>query len=550
MDYFKRPLLFLLLWVFILVFLIQHPIRYDSTQDQRYTLSSLAIEQLDKLDSPLRIDVFLTGHLPVTYRQFEKEMRVFLNQIKQYKNDVLISFNDPFEFGDEEDAIREMESYGMTAQRVFEMQDGTRKESIVFPWIIINYGERSERISLIERQLGDSEQEVLQKGLQQLEYHLFDGIHKISIKNKTNIAFLTSHKTSESLLLADLLQSLKPYYNLASFDLKNPALSPQITLENLMRFQLLVVSNPKESFTTSEKYILDQFELNGGHILWMLNGIEIERESLYTTSGTAYGFPIELEMDDYFFLRGIRINKKIVKDLYCAPIVLANGEVNQTQFIPYPWPYFPLAKPENTPLGNDLGPVYGQYMSTIDTLANELQKKVLLKTSAFTKSIGPPVFIKIEEALNDIVPADYNESSYILGVDINGVTSSLFKNKIKPFEIENHINEGVVNSVYFSDGNLAENQTDKGNFLPLGYDKWTSNEYANKTFLMNVIHQLSNASQRIELRQKKWILTPYDTQRIAQYAQIIKWILLFAPTLLGILIGGLIYWQRSKHFNA
>lgn len=550
MDYFKRPLLFLLLWVFILVFLIQHPIRYDSTQDQRYTLSSLAIEQLDKLDSPLRIDVFLTGHLPVTYRQFEKEMRVFLNQIKQYKNDVLISFNDPFEFGDEEDAIREMESYGMTAQRVFEMQDGTRKESIVFPWIIINYGERSERISLIERQLGDSEQEVLQKGLQQLEYHLFDGIHKISIKNKTNIAFLTSHKTSESLLLADLLQSLKPYYNLASFDLKNPALSPQITLENLMRFQLLVVSNPKESFTTSEKYILDQFELNGGHILWMLNGIEIERESLYTTSGTAYGFPIELEMDDYFFLRGIRINKKIVKDLYCAPIVLANGEVNQTQFIPYPWPYFPLAKPENTPLGNDLGPVYGQYMSTIDTLANELQKKVLLKTSAFTKSIGPPVFIKIEEALNDIVPADYNESSYILGVDINGVTSSLFKNKIKPFEIENHINEGVVNSVYFSDGNLAENQTDKGNFLPLGYDKWTSNEYANKTFLMNVIHQLSNASQRIELRQKKWILTPYDTQRIAHYAQIIKWILLFAPTLLGILIGGLIYWQRSKHFNA
>ena len=110
MDYFKRPLLFLLLWVFILVFLIQHPIRYDSTQDQRYTLSSLAIEQLDKLDSPLRIDVFLTGHLPVTYRQFEKEMRVFLNQIKQYKNDVLISFNDPFEFGDEEDAIREMEN--------------------------------------------------------------------------------------------------------------------------------------------------------------------------------------------------------------------------------------------------------------------------------------------------------------------------------------------------------------------------------------------------------------------------------------------------------
>jgi len=177
------------------------------------------------------------------------------------------------------------------------------------------------------------------------------------------------------------------------------------------------------------------------------------------------------------------------------------------------------------------------------------KKTILLTTSAFTQSIGPPVIIEIEEATKDIVPAQYNESASILGVRVQGPSSSLFKNKIKPFEIENHRNEGTVNSVYFSDGNLAENQTDKGNYLPLGYDKWTSNEYANKTFLMNVIHKLSNASQRIELRQKKWVLIPYDPLRISANAHSLKWILLFVPTLLGLLLGGLIYWQRSKHFG-
>lgn len=549
MAYFKTPLLLFLLWVLILGLSVQYPIRYDSTQDQRYSLSPLAIDQLDKLDSTLRIDVFLTGELPASYRQFEKEVRVFLNQIQRHNKEVILSFNDPFALGDEETVISEMQRYGMTPERVFEMQDGTRKESVVFPWIIVNYGQRSERIPLIERQLGDTEEAVLQKGLQQLEYHLFDGIHKVSVENKSNIAFLTSHKTSESLLIADLLQSLKPYYNLASFDLKNPTLSPQNTLENLMRFPLLVISNPKEAFTSTEKYILDQYELQGGHLLWLVNGIEIDREQLFTSSGTSYGLPLELELDDYFFQRGVRINKRMVKDLYCAPIVLANGEENQTQFIPYPWPYFPLSKPENTPLGNDLGPVLGQFVSPIDTLTNALQKTILLTTSAFTQSIGPPVIIEIEEATKDIVPAQYNESASILGVGVQGPSSSLFKNKIKPFEIKNHRNEGTVNSVYFSDGNLAENQTDKGNYLPLGYDKWTSNEYANKTFLMNVIHKLSNASQRIELRQKKWVLIPYDPLRISANAQSLKWILLFVPTLLGLLLGGLIYWQRSKHFG-
>lgn len=547
---FKTPLILLLI-VVILMFLVNgFSYRLDLTHDQRYSLSTSAIQQLQEIDAPLRIDVFLTGKLPYSYRQFKSELDILLRQIQRYKKNVLISYNDPFELGDEETVIREMQQYGMTPERAFEMQDGNRKESILFPWMIVNFGQRSERIPLIERQLGDTEEQVIQQGLQQLEYRIFDGIHKVTHKNKSNIAVLSSHKTSKSVTIADLLQSIKPYYNLASFDLKNPTISPQRSLENLLHFQLMIISNPQEHFNETEKFILDQYELSGGRLLWLVDGIGMDRDSLFNTTGTAYGFPLDLQLDDYFFHRGVRINKQLIKDLYCAPIVLANGTENNTQYIPYPWPYYPLSKPEATTMGKDLGPVITQFVSPLDTLANPLRKTILLKTSAFTKTLGTPVVMQLEEATEKIQPAQFNEEEQFMGVLLQGASSSLFLNKIKPFTGPNIKNQGVIKSAVFSDGNIAENQTDKGKFLPLGYDKWTNNNYANKNLLMNVIHDLCNASDRLQLRSKTWQIVRLDKQKMDENAIFWKWITLFTTLTLGLVSGGAVYLQRSKHLAA
>ena len=525
---------------------LQFGVRLDLTLDKRYSLSENSIKQLQQLKEPIRIDLFLDGELPGLYRELRNELDVFLIQLEHYSDKLIVQYNDPFEIGSTEQVIQEMQRYGMNPEIVVENKDGQRSESIVFPWMIINYGEASERVPLLQKQLGDTESDKIARSLQQMEYLIMDGIYKVSLKEKSNIAVLTSHKTSDQIKIADLLQSLKSYYNLGSFDLKNPGVSSEQSLKNLNRFDVLLVSNPNESFSSSEKYILDQYALQGGGILWLVNGIGIDRDSLFNSAGKAYGFPLELNLDDYFFHQGIRINKELVQDLYCAPIVLAAGEQNNTQYVPYPWPFYPLPTPESTLIGQDIGPVLTQFISPIDLIDNNLKKISLLQSSKFTKSSGVPTLVSFEQATQKIKPSRYNESSKNLGVLIEGEQSSLYTNRVKPFKLAEHLPKGSIKMVVFGDGNLSENQIDKGTPLQLGYDKWTNNFYKNKSLLLNTFHYLSSNPERLMIRQKQWDFAFLDPQKIETRGFLWKIMMLFIPVLISLIFGWLSQSGRSK----
>ena len=542
----KKPILFLALCFSLMALSLQFGVRLDLTLDKRYSLSENSIKQLQQLKEPIRIDLFLDGELPGLYRELRNELDVFLIQLEHYSDKLIVQYNDPFEIGSTEQVIQEMQRYGMNPEIVVENKDGQRSESIVFPWMIINYGEASERVPLLQKQLGDTESDKIARSLQQMEYLIMDGIYKVSLKEKSNIAVLTSHKTSDQIKIADLLQSLKSYYNLGSFDLKNPGVSSEQSLKNLNRFDVLLVSNPNESFSSSEKYILDQYALQGGGILWLVNGIGIDRDSLFNSAGKAYGFPLELNLDDYFFHQGIRINKELVQDLYCAPIVLAAGEQNNTQYVPYPWPFYPLPTPESTLIGQDIGPVLTQFISPIDLIDNNLKKIRLLQSSKFTKSSGVPTLVSFEQATQKIKPSRYNESSKNLGVLIEGEQSSLYTNRVKPFKLAEHLPKGSIKMVVFGDGNLAENQIDKGTPLQLGYDKWTNNFYNNKSLLLNAFHYLSSNPERLMIRQKQWDFAFLDPQKIETRGFLWKIMMLFIPVLISLIFGWLSQRGRSK----
>ena len=544
----KKPLL---LFVFVLALMSLSSklfFQIDLTNDKRYSLSENTVKQLEELKEPLRIDVFLTGDLPTPYLRFRNELDAVLDQLQYYNDNIIVQYNDPFEFGNSNEVVQEMQQYGMQGEIILENESGNRTESLIFPWMIVNYGERSERVALLQKQLGDTENEKIIRSLQQLEYHIMDGIHKVTIEDKKNIAVLTSHSTSENIKIADLLQNLRPYYNLGPFDLKNDQISPQKTLENLKRFDLLMVSNPKQAFTQSEKYILDQYGLQGGKLMWMVNGMGVDRDSLFNKAGKDYGFPLELNLDDYFFHKGLRIEKALIQDLYCAPIVLASGSENNTQYLPYPWVYYPLTEPEFNPIGKDTGPVFTRFASAIDTLPNVLFKTLLLQSSDFTKTPSVPTIIELEQATKKIKPADFNEASKAIGYLVRGKKFSLFNNRIKPFETEN-LEIGQLELVVFGDGNIAENQIDKGAPLALGYDKWTNNYYANKSLIMNTVHYLTGNRERLALREKSWKVALLDTQKIQQKGNFWKAIMLLGPLFLGILLGWTNQAFRSKHLS-
>ena len=547
MRYFKKPFLLLLILILIVGLSRNFFLQIDLTYDKRNSLSKSTLTQIKELKDPLRIDVFLSGDLPSTYLRFRNEMDALLSHLKYHNNNILINYNDPFKLEEPVDVVKEMQKYGMQPEIVFENINGNRKESFIYPWLMINYGNRSELVQLLQKQLGDTENEKIIRSVKQLEYQIMDGIHKVRLKEKKSIAVLSSHKTSENIKITDLLQNLKPYYNLSAFNLKNSELSSKESLKNLNRFDLLIISNAKKPFSQNEKYILDQYGLGGGKLLWMLNGMAINRDSLFNQSGMTYGFPQELNLNDYFFHKGVRLQKTLVQDLYCAPIVLASNNENQTQYLPYPWVYYPISEPESTIIGKDIGPVLSKFTSSIDTISNKLSKTLLLKSSDFTKTPLVPTLIKLEQATEKIKPNNFNETSKAFGYQIQGKQNSLFFNRIKPFEIEEHLDVGETNIILFSDGNLAENQIEKGNPLTLGYDKWTNNFYANRRFLMNSIHFLIGNEERLTLREKFWKFALLDSEKLEKNAKFLKWLILLVSIAIGVGLSLINRAVRSKH---
>ncbi len=537
-----------LFWTVGLGLILLHsyfPGQIDFTADQRYTLSPTAINTLEATTTPLRVDVFLSGDLPNNFQRLRQETQTLLEQMAR-KRPLLLNYINPFEDSDNVTAIvEEMLQYGLQPHNVVNANTQRMEQTVVFPWAIVSDGSRSVRVSLLKKTLGDSPEQQLLRSIRQLEYQFTDAIIQLQTTTKKSIAVLTSHNTSSAASTADLLQSLKPYYNLAAFDLKALQNDPITTLNNLKRFDVLFISNPKAPFTATEKLILDQYQMHGGASLWAINTIQINRDSLFNSSGSALAYPNPLNLEDYFFKRGLRLNNNLVKDLYAAPIVLAQGSGNQSQYLPYPWSYYPLVPATTShPIAAGVGNVWLRFTSSIDTLKNAAKKQFLLTSSPLSKAATAPFIVRLEEATQAPNPEAYNQGSLGTAVLLEGAFESLYKNRVLNVDSLPFKANGNAKMLVIADGNIAENQLDKGQPVELGYDKWTNNFYNNKTFLQNAFHYLMGEEARIALRAKTLQVALLDLQRTKENSTLVRLFVALIPLLfLGVLIVFTRFWR-------
>ena len=537
-----------LFWTVGLGLILLHsyfPGRIDFTADQRYTLSPTAINTLEATTTPLRVDVFLSGDLPNNFQRLRQETQTLLEQMAR-KRPLLLNYINPFEDSDNVTAIvEEMLQYGLQPHNVVNSNTQRMEQTVVFPWAIVSDGSRSVRVSLLKKTLGDSPEQQLLRSIRQLEYQFTDAIIQLQTTTKKSIAVLTSHNTSSAASTADLLQSLKPYYNLAAFDLKALQNDPITTLNNLKRFDVLFISNPKAPFTATEKLVLDQYQMHGGASLWAINTIQINRDSLFNSSGSALAYPNPLNLEDYFFKRGLRLNNNLVKDLYAAPIVLAQGSGNQSQYLPYPWSYYPLVPATTShPIAAGVGNVWLRFTSSIDTLKNAAKKQFLLTSSPLSKAATAPFIVRLEEATQAPNPEAYNQGSLGTAVLLEGAFESLYKNRVLNVDSLPFKANGNAKMLVIADGNIAENQLDKGQPVELGYDKWTNNFYNNKTFLQNAFHYLMGEEARITLRAKTLQVALLDLQRTKENSTLVRLFVALIPLLfLGVLIVFTRFWR-------
>jgi len=518
--------------------------RFDLTEDKRYTLSETTTSILSKVKKPIFITVYLEGDFPSEFKRLQVETRQYLEELTAKNNNIKLHFENP------DHQREELIKKGMIPSQLTVEEDGKLSEAIIFPWAEINLEEKTSIVSLLPTSIMASQEEQLQKAIENLEYSFSNAINSITQINKKSIALLTGNGELRDIYQYSFLSEVAKKYKLAKFTLDSVATNPQQTLQDLSSLDLAIISKPTQKFTDEEKFVLDQFITNGGKTLWMIDNVQAEQDSLLA-SGKMLAYPRDLNLTDLLFSYGVRINTTLVKDLYAAQISLATGKVgNQTQFQNLDWFYHPLVGGNpNHPITKNVAPVRLQFVNQIDTLKNNINKTPLLMSSSLTQKVGTPTIIELQSIAEEPQENEYKSGNQLFAVLLEGDFNSAYKNRVKPFETNLFKPNATHNKmIIIADGDVGKNQILKGQPTDLNRDKWTNQTFGNKDFLVNTVDYLLDDAGLIDLRNKTLKINTLNKQKAYQERNFWQFINVVLPLILLFAFGfGFNYLKKRKY---
>jgi len=528
--------------------------RIDLTQDKRYTLSETTRKTLSQIQQPLVIDVLLKGNIPTEFKKLQTEAVQLLEEYTAANDHLIVNFVNPLEDEPNADAaIQNLINNGLQPLQIAQTEAGKSSVEYIFPWAVISDGKRVEKVRLFIDKLGTTDQERVQNSVQRLEYNLTDALHKFTVKKQKKIAILRSNGTLEDVYLYDFLKTAREYYFIAPFTLDSVATNAEKTLKDLEKFDLLLVAKPTSPFSDEQKQVIDQYIMNGGRVLWLIDQVNVSLEDMYKTGGGTMAMPLDLNLTDMFFQYGFRLNYTLINDLYFSEIVVATGDGSQSRYMNIPWVYNPMVLSSNNHLINsNLDAVRLQFANGIDTLKNGVKKTVLLSSSPFSKADGTPREINLRidpKAMNKEL---YKKGNIPLAVLLEGEFKSMYKDRVRPLELkENATLSRPTKMIVVSDGDIIKNDFDSQHKMPLelGFDRWTSKYYDNKAFLQNAMNYLLDDTEFLTLRNKKVQLAFLDKEKVAESARAWQIKVFLYPLLVLVivmLLSGYFYRRKNK----
>ncbi len=529
--------------------------RFDLTKDKRYTLSPTSLQILEQVKNPLYIKVYMQGELPSEFKRLQLETRQMLEEFQGYNSNIVFEFIDPLE--DEAksmDNIKELYRKGLTPINISVDDKGKQSQAMVFPWAIAVYDNKEVNIPLLKNIMGASTTDKVIGSVQHLEYSIADALHKITQNKQKKIAIIKGNGELHEAYIAKFLLQTKESYHIGPFTLDSVAQHPSNTLEALKKYDLAIIAKPTEAFSEGEKQVLDQYIVNGGKTIWLVDQVVAEMDSLYSPTGSALAFPRDLNLNDFFFKYGVRIYPDLVKDEQGSPIKLASGEQGSaTQFQEFNWKFAPLVHPPSKhPIVKNLGGIKFDFANAIDTLKNGIKKTVLLQSSLYSKRIGTPTEINLNVVNEETTPADYlNKGTIPLAVLLEGNFHSMFENRVLAFDQNNFQTKGKSGKmIVISDGDVIKNQLDK-NLLPveLGYDQRSGNLYDNKDFLMNCVNYLLDDNGLINIRSKDLDLPLLDKEKVYENYTFTQFLTIGLPIVVLTLFGFVFTFLRKRKYS-
>lgn len=529
--------------------------RFDLTHDKRYTLSPTTLKIVGEVQEPLYIDVFLEGEFPGEFKRLQNETRQLLEEFHAYNPNIIFQFTNPLQDeGNSEQAVQELYKMGMKPISITVDDKGKQSQEMVFPWAIINSGKKTVKVALLKNLMLASTAEKVVSSVQHLEYSITEAISKVTKEKEKKVAIIKGNGELNDRLMGDFIKQVRESYYIAPFTLDSVAKSPQQTLKQLNGYDLAIIAKPSEAFTEAEKQVLDQYIVNGGKALWMVDAVQIEMDSLYNQSGSTLAFPKDLNLTDMFFKYGIRINPDLIKDEMAAKIKLATGaQGSETQFQEYLWKFSPFVYPDSdNPIVKNMDGIKFEFANPIDTLKNSIKKTVLLRSSQYSKKVGTPTEIKLAMVSEETTPKEYAGKGLLpVAVLLEGKFHSAFENRVLPFKDPAFKAQAAPGKmIVISDGDIVKNALDK-DFQPmeLGYDKWTGVLYDNKGFMMNCVNYLLDDNGLINIRSKDVELPMLDKQKVYDNYTIAVFITVGLPIVILAAFGILFTYMRKRKYS-
>lgn len=524
-------------------------VRVDLTEEKRYSIKAPTQKILQSLDEDVHIEVFLAGELNAGFQRFQKAIHETLEEFRVYSsNKIHYTFTDPATAAGEKaraEFMNDLASKGIQPTRVFETKEGQRIEKMIFPGVLISYGGAEKGVMLLKGNKAASPDEEINQSIEGIEFELANAIYKLTNDSPKRIGIISGHDELRGAEAAAFYNAVQEVYTVEETSLQ---------ADDLKDFDAIVIAKPKHSFTEREKYRLDQYIMQHGNVLFLLDRLEADMDS--ASNENYFAFPYDLGLDDLLFRYGVRINPDLVQDRVSGRYPVVTGQAgNKPQIQLIDWPFFPLInRYSDHPVTNNLDAVMLQFASSIDTVKAEgIKKTPLLFTSQYSRTVTSPVPVSIQSLREDIKPENFSKQFIPVSYLLEGRFTSAYKNRFipegeDPAQFRDMSHPGKI--IVVADGDLARNVVNPRTQQPqpLGFDPISNYTFANEDLLLNMLAFLTDENGLINARNKEIRIRPLDKEKIVSEKR--KWqvINLIVPVMLIVTFGAVRSWRRKRRY--
>ncbi len=525
-------------------------VRWDLTEEKRFTMSDATVSVLQNLESPVYLEIYLAGDINTEFTRLQTAIKQTLDQFNEYAfGRIQYSFVNP----DQAQTAKARNQFyqvlidkGIQPTNVIDNEEGKKLQKLIFPGAEITYQGKTAPVILLNGNNAAGAKEAINQSIENLEYELAQTIKNLTTTEKRRIALVQGHGEPSGAQIQGLRTVLEDKFEVFALN----------DLSQLSNFNAALFIKPTQNFTNTELYDIDQFIMSGGKSIFFVDGLSIAVDSIKEYGAMA--LPIQNNLDELLYKYGVRVNRDILQDVNSGnfPIVTGNlGTKPQIQLLPWPY-YIILNNYGKHPVVKGINAVYGKFVSSIDTVGVPgIQKTPVIFTSDYTRKLNGPVIVDFESLKTDIKPENFNLKNVPVAYMLEGKITSAYKNRLKPENrsAQQQSQTNTSNSIFVaSDGDLVLSEINKENAtpFPLGVDPYAQHPvpFANDQLLLNIVNYMLDDEGLILSKSKEFKIRPLDKVKIRENKVLIQLLNVAVPILLIVFFGIVrYYWRKRKY---